>query len=53
MLDRIENWLDRKINKLDRDHQFLRTSEKKIDKIIWKLFFKRSKKYLDIMVGCA
>ncbi len=53
MLDRIENWLDRKINKLDRDHQFLRTSDKKIDKIIWKLFFKRSKKYLDIMVGSA
>lgn len=53
MLEELENWLDRKINKLDRDNQSLKASDNKIDKIIWKLFFKRSKKYLDIMVGSA
>ncbi len=53
MLDDIENWLERKISRIDRNNQFLKTSDKKIDKIIWKLFFRRSKTCLDIMVGPA
>lgn len=54
LLHKIENWIDKKNNKLDRDHQFLKTSDNKFHRWLWKLIFRRStKKPLDIITDSA
>ena len=53
MLDYINKLLDQKINKLDREHQFLQNSDKKLHRLLWRLFFKRPKRYLDIIASSA
>ena len=53
MFSKLEKWLDQKINKLDRDHQFLKTSDNKLDRWLWKNLFKRSKKSLDVIINSA
>jgi hypothetical protein len=53
LLHKIENWIDKKNEKLDRDHQFLRTSNNKLHRGLWKLLFKRAKKSLDIIINSA
>ena len=50
-LQKLENWLDKKLNKLDREHQFLKRSEKKWHRWLWKFCFKPPKKTFDFIVN--
>ena len=50
---RIENWLDKKHNKLDRQHYYLRFSKNKFHKLLWKWFFKPKRSRLDILANSA
>ena len=53
LLQKFENWLDKKINKLDREHQFLKTSENGFYRWLWRVFFKPTKRTFDVVVNSA
>jgi hypothetical protein len=49
-LRKIEGWLDRRINKVDRQHQFLRSSDRKWQRWLWKTFFRKREQVLDFFI---
>ena len=51
LLNKLENWLDKKLNKLNREHQFLKRSDSKWHRWMWKVCFKPSRKTLDLIVN--
>ena len=53
LLKKLENWLDKKLNNLDREHQFLQYSKKKWHRWLWEKIFKRKRNARDIIISSA
>ena len=53
LLKKLENWLDKKSNTLDREHQFLQYSKKKWHRWLWEKIFKRKSNARDIIISSA
>ena len=51
LLNKLENWLDKKLNRLDRDHQFLSKSDSNWHRWLWKVCFKPPRKTFDLIVN--
>ena len=51
LLQKLEKWLDTKIKKLDREHQFLKRSDKKWHRWLWTKLFKPAQKNIDILIN--
>ena len=52
-LNKIESWLDKKNDELDRRHYHLRFSKNSFHRLLWKWFFKPKRSRLDILANSA